>query len=114
MNILKDLSKKYFNAFSNKKLELLKDMFADNIILRDWEIQAIGKKEVLAETEKILDSVKSIEVVPLHIYCEEDTVIAELEILIDRAEKIHVVDIISFNEEGKILGINAFKGNENY
>ena len=39
--------KKYFLSFSKKSLKELNDMFVDNVILKDWNIYAKGKKKVL-------------------------------------------------------------------
>ena len=36
--------KRYFSSFSRKNLEELNDMFVDNIILKDWNFYAKGKK----------------------------------------------------------------------
>ena len=86
-------------------------MFAENVFLRDWEISAKGKSEVLAANQKIFDSVESICVSPIEMYEQGDTVVAELEILVDGKIIELVVDIIEFNESGKITSIKAYKGN---
>ena len=52
----------------------------------------------------------TIDVKPINIYSDNNIVISEIEIFIDKSNKINVVDIISFDLEGKILSITAYKG----
>ena len=65
---------------------------------------------MLEVNKKIFKGVDTIEVKTVNIYSDNNTVISEIEILIDKSSKINVVDIISFDEEGKILSITAYKG----
>ena len=100
----------YFKVFSKKKIDELSELFSDDITLRDWENNTSGKTEVLNINKKIFNNVESINVVPINLYKNENKIIAELEIIINGKEKILVVDIISFNNDGKIKSIKAFKG----
>ena len=100
----------YFKVFSKKKIDELSELFSDDITLRDWENNTSGKTEVLNVNKKIFNNVESINVVPVNLYKNENKIIAELEIIINGKEKILVVDIISFNNDGKIKSIKAFKG----
>ena len=100
----------YFKVFSKKKIDELSELFSDDITLRDWENNTSGKTEVLNVNKKIFNNVESINVVPVNLYKNENKIIAELEIIINGKEKILVVDIISFNNDGKIESIKAFKG----
>ena len=99
----------YFKVFSKKKIDELSELFSDDITLRDWENNTSGKSEVLNVNKKIFNNVESINVVPVNLYKNENKIIAELEIIINGKEKILVVDIISFNNDGKIKSIKAFK-----
>jgi|TARA_B110001454_G_C12364426_1_gene285666 hypothetical protein len=120
------VAEKYFRLFSAKDLDALDSLFDDNATLRDWETQAKGKPDVLAAMKNIFDSVESIKVSPVNMVLATDetsplTVIAELDIVVNKElrstefdgtdnERLAVVDIIDFTDEGKILGIRAFKG----
>ena len=120
------VAEKYFRLFSAKDLDALDSLFDDNATLRDWETQAKGKPDVLAAMKNIFDSVESIKVSPVNMVFATDgtsplTVIAELDIVVNKElrstefdgtdnERLAVVDIIDFTDEGKILGIRAFKG----
>jgi hypothetical protein len=107
---LKALSLQYFYLFSSKNLNEISKMFAPDCQLRDWENAAVGKDDVVAVYEKIFNSVESIAVTPGAIYEDGDNIIAELLITINGAEQILVTDIITYNEDGKILSVRAYKG----
>ena len=59
---MKEVVVNYFNIFSNKDLNGLEEAFSDEVILKDWDILAIGKKEVLAANKNIFDNVQTISV----------------------------------------------------
>mgnify|MGYP001467454854 CR=1 FL=1 len=108
---LVEISKKYFDAFSNKDLSSIKKMFSKDVYLRDWEIEATGIEEVLKANTKIFKSLNSIKVRPLRIYNDGNAVVAELVIDInDGEESLLVADVIEFNSNNKILNIRAYKG----
>ena len=100
----------YFEAFSQKNLSKLRDMFDDNVILRDWEIKEEGIENVLQANSRIFQGVKTITAIPLNILSEGNLISAELEITINSRDQLKVVDLIEFNSSGKIVSIKAFKG----
>lgn len=100
----------YFQNFSNKDIDSLAKMFADDIRLSDWEIMEFGKEDVIKANKKIFDSVESIVVKPVNFYFDEDNTFAvEILIVIGEKEILEVVDVISFNEVGLIDSIKAYK-----
>jgi hypothetical protein len=107
---LKALSLRYFYLFSTKNLDAIAKMFALGCQLRDWENAAVGKDDVVAVYEKIFNSVDSITATPGALYEDGDNIIAELLITINGAEQILVTDIITFNDDGKIISVRAYKG----
>ncbi|MBT5399133.1 hypothetical protein HOL24_01170 [bacterium] len=107
---IKNKSMDYFNSFSEKNITKISNMFSSNVTLRDWDIEADGKHNVLEATENIFSSVDSISINIKDIYVHNDTTISELVIVLDGVEKILVVDIIVFNESGEICSIRAYKG----
>ena len=105
-----EITKYYFNVFSQKKIDELSKLFSEDVKLRDWQNQASGKKEVLKINQKIFDSVNSIKVIPLKLDKVEKKIYAELEIIINDKEKRLVLDVISFNDDNKINNIEAYQG----
>jgi hypothetical protein len=107
-------SLEYFKTFSKKNIEGLKNMFSDDISLRDWDISAKGIDNVLDANSKIFNSVDTISVTPIRVWDflshEDNVVVAELEIIINNEEKLLVTDILEFDEKNKIKSIRAYKG----
>ena len=104
----------YFFHFSTKNLELISDMFADTVHLRDWEHSTSNKEDTVAVYKKIFDSVDTIAVTPFALYQDEGTdgtvVVAELWITINGNEQIFVTDVITFDENNLINSVRAYKG----
>ena len=107
---IKDKALSYFKIFSEKNINGLSEMFADNVTLRDWNKNYQGIKSVLEENLNIFQNVKTINAIPLNIISENNFVVAELKIIINGDEELKVVDMIEFNKKGKIISIKAFKG----
>ena len=100
----------YFQKFSDKDLEALAEMFAEDVRLTDWDISESGKDDVVAANKRIFDSVESIVVKPLSVYSDgDDSFAVEILILVNDKEILEVVDVICFNEEGLINSIKAYK-----
>lgn len=106
----KELCFSYLEKYASKDINAIKDMFADDIVLRDWKIRVTGKKEALRETKKNFAAADSIAIEVLNTYQNADTVAAELKIVVDRTEVLYVVDVISFNTALQINSIRAYLG----
>ena len=88
----------------------MEDMFENDIVLRDWKIRVVGKEKALEETKKNFEAADFIDIEVLTIFENKDTVAAELKIVVDRNEELYVVVVVSFNPQGKIVSIRAYKG----
>ena len=107
---IKDSAQSYFTIFSEKNINGLREMFDDNVTLRDWDIDKQGIENVLKANLNIFQNVKTIKAIPQNIVSENNFVFAELKIIVNGDEELKVVDIIEFNTKGKIISIKAFKG----
>jgi len=105
-----DLFLTYLRHYSQKNLVQVAAMFADDIALRDWKIAVRGKSAAIHETRKNFESADTIEIQPLGIFENQDTVAAELKILVNGMIELHVVDVITFNPNRKIQSIRAYLG----
>ncbi|MFM7214647.1 MAG: nuclear transport factor 2 family protein [Verrucomicrobiota bacterium] len=109
MNPRETLSR-YFHAFSNKDLDTLAAMFAEDVSLVDWNISAQGKAAVCEANRGIFRSVQTITATPVHTFSNSDRAFAvEIVILVNGSERLDVIDVIKFNEQGLIQQIEAFK-----
>ena len=106
---IKDTALSYFKTFSEKNIDGLREMFDDNVTLRDWDIDKKGIDSVLKANLNIFQNVKTINAIPQNIISENNFVFAELKIVVNDDE-LKVVDLIEFNKKGKIISIKAFKG----
>lgn len=100
----------YLKKYEEKDINAIQEMFAEDILLRDWKICVRGKDMALAETQKNFDSVHSIKITVLSVYENENACAAELHILLDDKEELYVMDIITVNTAGKICSVKAFIG----
>ena len=91
-------------------MKTLQSYFAQDISLRDWEINEQGINNVVQANTTIFNNVDSIKVKPKNIFESGSIIIAELVITINNSESLLVVDIIEFNENGLINAIRAYKG----
>ena len=86
--IIRALALEYFEAFSSKDLLKLESMFANDVILRDWETSALGRGQVILANQKIFNSLSTVSVRPINIFVSGHVVIGELEIVINGEEII--------------------------
>jgi hypothetical protein len=107
---LKELTLKYFDTFSNKDVDGLKELFSKDVTLRDWDLNVGGSAYVLHENKKMFNLFDSIEIIPLNIAVTGNITVSEIEIHIDKSEIVRVVDVIEFNSDGKICAVRAYKG----
>ena len=118
---ISEKSMEYFEAFNKQDLDELREMFSDDITLKDWEVSASGIDEVLEEISKIFSSVDSISITPTMVYegldkflmgplGVEGTTVIQLEVLVNDKENLSVVDILEFDSDYKIKSIKAYKG----
>ena len=69
---IKDIALSYFKKFSDKNINGLREMFADNVTLRDWDIDKQGIESVLKANLNIFQSVKTIIAIPQNIISENN------------------------------------------
>jgi len=99
----------YLKAFSEKDLDSLETMFADNIILTDWDGTMIGRENVLAFNRTLFSQLGHIRIDLDKIAIGHNTVIAEIKVILDNKVSIPVVDVLDFDQDNKIQQIRAYK-----
>jgi len=104
----KELAYKYFEFFSLGDLESLLKIYDKNICLIDWNGQWVGSDEVLNMNKSLFEGfspkveVMEIKEVRNRVYCLIEIKVGE--------ETLKVMDVIDYNNDGKIIKIEAFKG----
>lgn len=108
--ILKEITLRYFELFSSKNLDDLSKLFADNVTLRDWEINESGIENVKSACLNIFNNTEKLDINPLQIVISNNTAYCEIDIVINSKELIKVVDIVDFDNNNLIKSVKAFKG----
>jgi ketosteroid isomerase-like protein len=102
----------YLAAYARKDLAAIREMFSEDIQLRDWNIAVRGRDAAIDVTAKNFNTADTIEIDPLALYISEGAVAGELKIVVDKRIKLRVVDVISFNAQGKISAVRAYLGRD--
>ena len=105
---MKKIASNYFVAWNDHDLHRLQLLFDKKIVLKGWDIYAIGIDDVLNANSNIFKNVPDIKVEVLSMAVYQKKVFAEIKVLISEEESIDVVDILEF-ENYLIRKIKAFK-----
>jgi len=109
-NKQKKIIKNYFKFFNEKNTLKLASLFANNVILKDWNIDVTGKKKVIIANKKIFDLNPNIKVKIKKVFFVEKNIFAILDINLNSKKKIKVVDHITLNRSNLITKIRAYLG----
>ena len=99
----------YFQSFCKKDTASLEVLFSDSILLTDWDVQIVGKQNVLDFNQRFFNSVNSIGIDVDKVAVGLDTVIAEIKVIVNGKMVASVVDVIEFDQDNKIKEIRAYK-----
>jgi len=118
----------YFQAFADKNIEVLTEMFTDDIILIDWNNTFTGKDQVVNEVQGIFANFKTIKLEVTDIFSslniinadrgettvsipKDDSFACEIVIVFDDLEPLYIMDLIEFDEENRIKKLTAYNRN---
>ena len=101
------MTEMYFNAFKSKNLDILKNIYSDNVALTDWIGAWYGKNSVLEANEQLFK--EDFELSLNSSFQLNNITYNEITIRFEN-EVIDVMDVIKFNSEFEIESIRAYKG----
>jgi len=105
--MLKELTKKYIDAFDGKDLDKCAELFAKDFVLEDPVVKRIeGKTEVLKAIKGIFDSCTRLEFSAKNIYQNNQTTIIEFVLKLDDMV-LTGTDIIEW-EDNKMKELRAY------
>lgn len=105
--MLKELTKKYIEAFDNKNLDKCSELFTDDFTLEDPVIKRIkGKIEVLKAIKGIFDSCTILDFTARNIYQDSQITIIEFVLKLDNTI-LTGTDIIEW-ENNKMKELRAY------
>ena len=106
---VEQLTRSCLAAYQAKDIATIASMFHPEVVLRDWNSEVRGHAAAVAEFTKNFEKANSLKIYIKRILLNDLSAAAELEITVNQTELLNVVDVLSFNEEGKILSIVAYK-----
>ncbi len=101
--------KRYFCAFASKNLSALKEIYDENVALFDWEQSVTGKNAVLEANQSLFEKVDSIEVEVTEVHVADWVAACQITIIINYEQKLKVLDLITWNPQGQILKVDAYR-----
>ncbi len=105
--MLKELTKKYIEAFDSKDLATCAELFTDDFALEDPVVKRIeGKNEVLKAIKSIFDSCSNLKFSEKNIYQDNQTTIIEFVLKLDDTI-LTGTDIIEW-ENNKMKELRAY------
>ena len=102
---------KYFQAFSTKDLNTLSELYADDVVLNEWnENKFEGKEAVLEANKKLFSLFNEIQIMVNASGEDTQLPISLNEILVKLDDQfVRVIDVIQIRDE-KINYIMAYRG----
>lgn len=107
---LEALARQFLSLYEQKRIDEISEMFAEDVVLRDWNSEIVGREAAILEFSKNFTSAKSLRINVSRVFQSGDVVAAQVEIIVDSIEFLCVVDVITFNDQAKIASIVAYKG----
>lgn len=105
------LTRDCLDAYQNRNLERTAQMIADDVTLQDWNVSGAGRDFYLSETKKNFDDVSDIKIEIRQLLQNKNSVAAQLKITLNGGEvTLDVVDVFTFNDDGLITSVRAYKG----
>jgi hypothetical protein len=96
----------YFEAFNNKSIQKLSQLYSPTIRLVDWDIDISGREEVLNANSELFNL--DFELRVNKTYQINNKTFNEITITIGE-DVLEIMDVITFNKEFQIENITAYK-----
>ncbi len=107
---LETQTKKFLAAYEAKDLATVSEQFSEDVVVRDWNIEIVGKVNALKTFAKNFEDATSLSIELAQLHTSANSVAAEIEITVNSSEVLRVVDVLTFTEDGLIASIVSYKG----
>eukprot|EP00658_Telonema_sp_P-2_P037263 TRINITY_DN26815_c0_g1_i1.p1 TRINITY_DN26815_c0_g1~~TRINITY_DN26815_c0_g1_i1.p1 ORF type:complete len:206 (+),score=54.29 TRINITY_DN26815_c0_g1_i1:171-788(+) len=108
---LVELTQQYFRAWNAHDQNQIMDLHANQSTLQDWTVR-LGptNHEVARGIGALWANSPRIQIRVLDIYVLKPTLtcVASIEVVVDEETRLKVSDLIQYNDDGKIVGLNAY------
>ncbi len=106
------VARRFLAAYAAKDLRAIEGQLAEDVLLRDWNLEVRGRDAFLAETRRNFDDTRSIAIEIVRLHPTRTSVAAELVITVDSHIHLRVVDVFDIDGEGLVSAVRSYKGLE--
>ncbi len=107
-----NLARRFLAAYAAKDLDTIAGQLDVDVLLRDWNLEVMGRDAFLAETQRNFDDANTIAIEIQHLHPTHCSVVAEVLITVDDAIRLRVVDVFDVNPDGQVTAVRSYKGLE--
>jgi ketosteroid isomerase-like protein len=107
---LESLTREFLKAYESKDLQTISYKLAPDVVVRDWNLEVVGKELALREFAKNFQEASELSIQIKNLYASDFSVAAQVEIDVNGIEILRVVDILTFSESFEITSIVSYKG----
>lgn len=104
------LARRFLTAYAAKDIDVIAALLADDVLLRDWNLEVRGRDAFLAETQRNFDDADTIAIELLHVNSTDRSVAAEVLITVDGSIRLRVVDVLDIDADGRVTAVRSYKG----
>lgn len=103
---IQNLTERYFKCFQEKNIEGLRELYDENVKLKDWSVENEGIENMINANADLFLLNYELNVHKIVVF--ENTTYSTISIDFG-AEKIEIIDVIEFSDN-KIISVRAYKG----
>ncbi len=107
---LKARAIEFLGAYEAKDLHAISKLITDDVVVRDWNLELLGKPEALRLFAKNFEAADSLAIRISQLMVSDASVAAEIEIEVNHSEHLKVVDVIHSNQKFEITAVVSYKG----
>lgn len=104
------IARRFLAAYAAKDLATINGLISDDALLRDWNLERLGRDAFLTETQHNFAQAERIDIDVLELHATPRSVAAELLITVNGSLRLRVVDVFDFNPEGRVCAVRSYKG----
>lgn len=109
MQNIEQLTRRFLELYAAKDINVISDMFSEDIVLRDWNYEVVGKDAAIIEFTKNFDEAETLHISIGNIYLSELSAAAEIEATVNGLI-LGIVDVITFDSAGHVTSVIAYRG----
>lgn len=105
-----DLARRFLAAYAAKDIGAIGTLVAEDVLLRDWNLEVRGRAAFLAQTQRNFDNADSIAIEVLHVHATASSAAAEVLITVDTDIRLRVVDVFAIDPAGLVTAVRSYLG----